>query len=58
MPRGKREVGLRGQQHQFVAYAQLAEQRVDCSDLYPSPPENVAKIGGINVFLPIRPQER
>ena len=56
MARGEREVSIRRQQSQFVAYAQLAQQRVDRPDLNPSPPANVANIRGINVVLPIRHQ--
>ncbi len=58
MPRGEREVGIRRQQSQLVAYAQLAQQRVDGPDLNPRPPANVADIRSINIVLPIRHQER
>jgi hypothetical protein len=44
MPRGKREVSVRRQQSQFVAYAQLAQQRVYRPDLQPSSSANVANI--------------
>ena len=58
MPCGEREISVCRQQSQFVAYAQLAQQRGDRPDLDSGTPANVANIRGINVVLPIRHQER
>ena len=58
MLRGEREVSVRRQQGQFVAYAQLAQQRVDRPNLDAGPPANVANFRGIDVVLPVRHQER
>jgi hypothetical protein len=58
MPRGEREVGICGQQSQFVAYAQLAQKRVDRPNSDARPPANLVQIRGVNVILPIWHEER
>ncbi|MDZ4327933.1 MAG: hypothetical protein U1A73_23355 [Pseudomonas sp.] len=55
---GEFEVVVGAQQRQIVSNAKLSEQRVDCANLNTRSTAGIAKIGGCNMVVAIRLQQR
>ncbi len=54
----KLKILVRGQEYQVVPTAQLDEQCIDRSNLYPAPTAGVPDPGGLDVIVPVRLQKR
>ncbi len=53
----KLKILVRGQEDQVMTTAQLDEQRINRSNLYPVPTTGVPDPGGLDVIVPVRLQE-